>query len=347
MSHQPGKDIPALAIVIPAYKNDYLDRTFLSIAKQTCKEFTVYIGDDASPNCLKLIVDKYRDKFRIIYKYFDENLGKNDLVAHWERCIDLVGDENWIWLFSDDDLMESTCVEEFYNTLRESSDFDLFHFSVLQIDENEKVIGHISAYPEILSVEEFLMNRLKGGFNSYVVEFIFRKSSFYEKGRFENFDLAWCSDDATWIKLGKNKGIRTMEKSKVFWRRSPFNITPDLNPDILERKFYAEISFADWVLKQTQKNEIRTDFSKTNKLLKNWYFRSIKSKINLLSLKQVRSYISRYYLIINLKDCSDQMLFMFYLINRINAYFRERLKQLLHLKYLRSRLRVGVTIFSA
>jgi len=139
MSHQHGKAVPALAIVIPAYKIDYLDKTLLSIAKQTCNEFTVYIGDDASPHHLPGIIDKYRDKFRIIYKQFDENLGRNDLVSHWERCIDLVGDENWIWLFSDDDIMEQTCVEEFYNTLQESSDFDLFHFNVRQIDENDKV----------------------------------------------------------------------------------------------------------------------------------------------------------------------------------------------------------------
>lgn len=326
MSYQPGRAIPALAIVIPAFKKDYLDKTLLSIATQTCKEFTVYIGDDASPYHLMHIADKYSDKLRIIYKRFDENLGKNDLVAHWERCIDLIGDENWIWLFSDDDLMEQTCVEDFYNTLRNSSDFDLFHFNVRQIDENDKVTGLISSYPEILSVEEFLTKRLKGGFRSYVVEYIFRKSSFFEKGRFENFDLAWCSDDATWIKLGQSKGIRTIEKSKIFWRRSSLNITSDVNQDILERKFFAEISFADWVSKQTQKNGIRADFSKTNELLKSWFLRSIKSNIKLLSHNQVKSYISRYYLVNNLKDRSDLMLFLFYFRSRVYAYLKESLK---------------------
>ena len=346
MSHQQSNTTPDLAIVIPAYKIDYLDKTLLSIARQTCKEFTVYIGDDASPYPLKYIIDKYRDKIRINYKYFDDNLGKNDLVAHWERCIDLIGDENWIWLFSDDDLMEQTCVEEFYNTVQKYSDFDLFHFNVRQIDENDKVTGHLSAYPEILSVEEFLIKRLKGGFRSYVVEYIFRKSIFYEKGRFENFDLAWCSDDATWIKLGHGKGIRTIEKSKIFWRRSSLNITSDVNQDILERKFNAEISFADWVIKQTQENKVGTDFSKINELLKRWFLSSIKSKINLLSFQQVRSYISRYYLINNFKNCSDQMLFLFYFKNRIYAYLKGMLKRLLHLNYIRSKLRVRATIYS-
>lgn len=83
-----------LAIVIPAYKDMYFDKTLLSIANQTCKEFTVYIGNDASPHDLKSIVNLYKDQIDIVYKNFDENIGGKDLVAQWERCIDLVGDEN-------------------------------------------------------------------------------------------------------------------------------------------------------------------------------------------------------------------------------------------------------------
>lgn len=38
-----------LAIIIPAYKPRFLQETLDSIAKQNNHEFTVYIGDDASP----------------------------------------------------------------------------------------------------------------------------------------------------------------------------------------------------------------------------------------------------------------------------------------------------------
>ena len=38
-----------LAIVIPAYKIMYFDQALSSIANQTCKDFTLYIGDDSSP----------------------------------------------------------------------------------------------------------------------------------------------------------------------------------------------------------------------------------------------------------------------------------------------------------
>ena len=39
-----------LAIVIPAYKSTFLPAALDSIAAQTCQDFTLYIGDDCSPN---------------------------------------------------------------------------------------------------------------------------------------------------------------------------------------------------------------------------------------------------------------------------------------------------------
>ena len=101
-----------------------------SIASQTCKDFTLYIGDDCSPNNIGEIVDKYEDKINIIYKRFDTNLGGKDLVAQWERCIDMTQNEEWIWLFSDDDMMDKNCVEEFYKTIEDNKDCDIFHFDI-------------------------------------------------------------------------------------------------------------------------------------------------------------------------------------------------------------------------
>ena len=47
-----------LAIIIPAYKPDYLEETLESLTKQTNKDFKIYIGDDASPFYLENIVVK-------------------------------------------------------------------------------------------------------------------------------------------------------------------------------------------------------------------------------------------------------------------------------------------------
>jgi hypothetical protein len=99
-----------IAIVIPAYKCRFLRQTLDSIVVQTCRSFTVYIGDDASPQNLKEIVSDYADKMNIVYRRFDTNLGGVDLPGHWDRCIALAK-EPVVWFFSDDDLMPQDGVE--------------------------------------------------------------------------------------------------------------------------------------------------------------------------------------------------------------------------------------------
>ena len=77
-----------VAVIIPAYKSRFLQQTLDSMVAQTNQDFTVYIGDDASPHDLKKIVSLYQGKLDIIYHRFEINLGKKDLPRHWERCID-------------------------------------------------------------------------------------------------------------------------------------------------------------------------------------------------------------------------------------------------------------------
>ena len=83
-----------MAIVIPAYKGRFLKETLDSIAVQAHKdEFVLYIGDDASPERLDKIVESYQNKVNLVYHRFSENMGGKDLVAHWERCIQLAADK--------------------------------------------------------------------------------------------------------------------------------------------------------------------------------------------------------------------------------------------------------------
>ena len=54
-----------LAIVIPAYKSDFLYQTLDSFAQQSNKNFTLYVGDDYSPFDLESIVRRFQDKMEI------------------------------------------------------------------------------------------------------------------------------------------------------------------------------------------------------------------------------------------------------------------------------------------
>jgi glycosyltransferase involved in cell wall biosynthesis len=277
-----------LAIVIPAYKGKFFDQALLSIANQTSNRFTLYIGDDCSPDDLFSIAKKYYERISIVYKHFNENLGGKNLVAQWERCIDLIKDEEWIWLFSDDDIMDSNCVERFYTSLEQTPDFDLFKFNLNQIDELGNIIGKSDIKGEIISSEEFLKYRLRRGSISYVVEYIFRKSHFFKLERFQPFDLAWGSDDATWIKLGKRKGIKIINDATVYWRKSTLNITPN-NKDLvlLERKFNSLIEFSRWIACEAKMNQIEIELKELKDQLESRFLRTVKDKSSFLSFKLI------------------------------------------------------------
>jgi glycosyltransferase involved in cell wall biosynthesis len=234
-----------LAIVIPAYKKGYLHETLKSLSLQTNKNFRVYIGDDNSPEDIGSVVRCFEGQFDFVYQRFDDNLGGKDLVAQWERCIALTQDENWIWLFSDDDYMDPTCVEDFYKCKLVNAQPNLFRFNTTIVDENA---NHLRSciFPPLVSSDFLLVNRLRGRIDVFAVEYIFSRDVYEKSGGFQNFDLAWGSDTATWMKFGIN-GICTIPSSHVFWRKSNENITGRKeDKKTIIRKLQASNMFLMW-----------------------------------------------------------------------------------------------------
>lgn len=249
-----------LAIVIPAYKSTFLAAALDSIAAQTCRDFTLYVGDDCSPNLIKEIVDRYKSKIDIVYRRFETNLGSKDLVAQWERCIDMTQDEKWIWLFSDDDVMDVNCVEEFYKLVYKSSSH-YFHFNIREIDADGLVKKDLPAFPPHLSAVEYLEGKTVGRLVSFVIEYIFDKEFFLKAGRFVNFDMAWGSDYITTLKLAYlNNGIETIPNAKVNWRSSNENISPNKSIKILKRKMTSVVENLFWI-KNFVKNKTNIEYS--------------------------------------------------------------------------------------
>lgn len=257
-----------LAIIIPAYKTTYLHETLQSIANQSYKKFTLYIGDDASPNNISGIVKGYEKDIDIVYKRFDENLGGVDLIAHWNRCVDMSVDEDWLWLFSDDDLMAPNCVELFYKHIESNKESQLLHFNTDIINGDGKLHAKGVSFPLKMKSSDFFEKRMSGKVFSFIVEYIFSKKIYLEEGKFEKFDLAWCSDDATWIKFSINSGITTIdEKALVSWRYSGENIS-SLNVDesILYRKLNAKVAYLKWAIDFFKNKKETINVNRINKV---------------------------------------------------------------------------------
>ncbi len=283
-----------LAIVIPAYKQTFLRRTLASIANQTVKDFTVYIGDDNSPHDLYAIVKEFKGQMPLVYKKFSDNVGGKDLVQQWNRCIDLIGNEEWIWLFSDDDVMQPGCVEAFYRSVTEHPQCDLFHFNVDMIDGNDALIDFTNPYPQYLAVSDFHAGRIKSTIRSYVIEYIFKKEKFLACGGFEHFDLAWSTDDATWLKIGREQGITTIKEAKVQWRSSAENITPNVNDAaIAQRKINSLLNYTRWQTAFFMQYHIADKTSSLEKVI--WFVRNLKnfkhSFSKSLRMKMVSEYL--------------------------------------------------------
>jgi len=248
-----------LAIVIPAYKDQYLEATLLSITKQTNKNFKVYIGDDDSPNELYDIVQRFEDKLSLVYKKFDNNLGLKNLTSHWDRCVAMSTNEKWIWLFSDDDIMDKDCVGQFYQALSVThSYYDLYRFNTKIIDNKGDLICFNPRHPQFESIDQFITDKLSLKRSSYVTDYIFSKQKYTTTGGFISFPLGWSSDEATWFNFGYSKGIYTIDHPDVSWRYS-FNNISALSK-LGNEKIEATLQYLTW-LKHWINNHYPSDAS--------------------------------------------------------------------------------------
>ena len=238
-----------LAIIIPAYKAEFLRETLDSLCGQTCKQFNVYIGDDCSPDDVYGIVSDYADKLNITYQRFDTNLGGKDLIAQWERCIKMSQHEEFFCLFSDDDVMMPQNVELFYKKLKcnDSAAADVYHFDIDIVDRDTKLRKRRRDFPEYLTADRFFRLLYLGVIDARMPEFIFRRRAFEGNGGFVHFDLAFRSDNATVMVNASARPMCSIKGSRVLWRDSGSNVSSKGNAALNERRVMASIKFFNWV----------------------------------------------------------------------------------------------------
>ncbi|WP_121809545.1 glycosyltransferase [Mucilaginibacter kameinonensis] len=215
-----------LAIIIPAYKKIYFDQTLASLAAQSNKNFTVYIGDDCSPEDLRSIAERHQEDLDIVYNRFENNIGAKNLVLQWKRCVALSKTEKWICLFSDDDLMDSNCVEEFYSTVDvATNDFDIFRFNTVVINQHGEIMNRGTTGPQTESSAQMAYNLLHGRRGNSMPDHIFSRSIYEECGGFVFTLYAQGADWAMSILFSRKKGMFIIPNAQIYWRYSGINIS--------------------------------------------------------------------------------------------------------------------------
>ena len=263
-----------LAIVIPYYKPDFFEETLKSVASQTDKRFTLYIGNDASPDDPFPLVEKYFPDGN--YHYFDykENLGGKNLAMQWERILENVKEE-WFQILGDDDVISENFVEEFYKNLPEitQKECNVVKFSQCWINENGERITDFTDYDQLIDPADNIGYKIMKAERSSLSEYIFRKKQ-YLKFNFKKFPLAWATDDIAVLEFSERKHIYFIKNSKVLVRVSNENISGRTDNQ-LEKK-NAKIASEKYLIKKHYKNITKESLIKiiNNQIYYRYHFKT-------------------------------------------------------------------------
>lgn len=222
-----------LAIVIPYYKFSFFEETLESLSNQTDKRFKVYIGDDASPENPSGLLEKYREKFDFVYHRFQENLGGSSLTKQWERCIALSGDEEWIMILGDDDILGENVVESFYNnynTLKEKS--NVVRYATVVLDEQNNFKSDKFIHPQFENGFDFFKRKFIAGTRSSLSEYFFKREAYLKYG-FVAYPSSFYSDDRAWIDFSNGKQIYSINETVIYIRVSNLSFSGNVTSKVL------------------------------------------------------------------------------------------------------------------
>lgn len=242
-----------LAVIIPYYKLKFFGETLDSLEKQTCKDFNLYIGNDASPENPEETIKKHLKNTPYHYFVYEENLGGQNLAKQWERVISEASDEEWFQILGDDDVISHNFVEEFYRNLPEinQNNCNVVKFSQCWINENGERITDFTDYDQLIDPADNIGYKIMKAERSSLSEHIFRKKQ-YLKFNFKNFPLAWATDDIAVLEFSERKYIYFIKNSKVLVRVSNENISGRTDNQ-LEKK-NAKIASEKYLIKKHYKN---------------------------------------------------------------------------------------------
>tara|TARA_R100000306_G_C4368631_1_gene138879 strand:+ start:211 stop:1122 length:912 start_codon:yes stop_codon:yes gene_type:complete len=237
-------NVSALAIVIPYYKLRFFEATLESLANQTDHRFTLYIGDDASPEDVLPLLESYKKVMPLVYKRFQKNLGAKSLVRHWERCMKMMQGEPWLMIVGDDDILGPQVVAQFYKQLPEFlGKMDVIRFATQKIDCYGQVISKTYYHP----ILELSINILFNNNRSSLSEYVFRTAK-VQNIRFKNFPLAWSSDILGVLEFSSFNNLYSINEAVVQVRYSDHSISGQQHPEQLLLKRKAKYLFYNYLL---------------------------------------------------------------------------------------------------
>ncbi|WP_300979015.1 glycosyltransferase family A protein [Flavobacterium sp.] len=293
-----------LAIIIPYYKLTFFEATLQSLAEQTCQDFKVYIGDDASPEDPTALLEQFQGKFNFIYHRFTTNLGGTSLTKQWERCIALSGNEEWLMILGDDDVLGENVVEAFYENLEEikQNGCNVVRFATQIIKGGEKAISRIFEHPQFEKATDAFWRKFKGETRSSLSEYVFSRLA-YSKYGFLDYPLAWHSDDMACLEFADEHPIFSTNNAQLYIRMSSESISGKVDNLALKKEassLFYETIVKDYLSSFNKKQRLKLIakleqhyFEKKQKIL---FFKIVKYHLKYTTLLDLVKFFRRIYI---------------------------------------------------
>lgn len=234
------------SIVIPAYKNIYLEEAIDSCIKQSYENWELIIVDDNSPNDLIKVINQFKDK-RIKYYRNKSNCGAINVVDNWNICLKHATGDYTICM-GDDDCLLPNCLESYLTIIEKYPNLNVYHTRTEIIDEKSNFTTLQEDRPDWESVYSMIWHRWNGRIQ-YIGDFLYKTEFLKQNNGFYKLPLALFSDDITAFMAAKQTGCANVHLPSFQYRVSKHTITNTGNEQIMaEAAILAKKWFEEFLL---------------------------------------------------------------------------------------------------
>ena len=231
-----------LAILIPTARLTFLHKTLRSLAFQSDRRFRVYVADDASGEDLAGVVAEFEDSLDIRCQTFSPNLGGTSLALHIERALDMLREETFVLVLSDDNELSKFAVGRFHKTVARHPDFDVYHWNTEIIDEKGNVLETPKGFGRKEMNDRLFKDIFFKGVPAPLSSFVFRRNVFTERLFLDETLLR--TGLQTIFSASAEKGIRLIRRGKLRWRRHDQAMSS--NPSFRRKMIFSMLGFFKW-----------------------------------------------------------------------------------------------------
>lgn len=241
------------SILIPAYKSKFLFEAIDSCLQQSYKNLEIVIVDDASPENLKIIVDKFNDS-RIRYYRNEKNCGALNVVDNWNICLSYAKGD-YVICMGDDDKLLPECLLEYNELIEKYPNIGLLHGWTEIINEKSVVTRLTTHRCEYESVISLMWHRLYAYHLQFIGDFCFNRKWLDEQGGFFKLPLAWGSDDISALIGASENGVVNTQNVVFQYRVNTINISNTGNVKEKLKAINSQLSWEMNFLKKIKCNE--------------------------------------------------------------------------------------------